>query len=285
MQRLRVRQVEPPLGLEVAPVEPMTLASASQGVNPLPLYFMQDPSELALAVVEPEVLIEAAQHHRQMTLLLTAFPVHVPLEPVVGASQKFPAALHARDSDHCELAAPIHPANVFEAKKLERLRLLTELRAPIGGETAKEHEPSLLLGHFQVELRKARLQLSLEALCVSLVLEAHHKIVSEPDEVGLSLALRLEPLLEPQIENKVQVDISQQRAERPALWSSLFASRDNPILHHACIEPLTNQTQDDRIGDAVGNHPAQPGMIYVVEVSSDVGFEDLAHLLGHDLHA
>src|SRR5262245_44125820 len=100
-----------------------------------------------------------------------------------------------------------------EAKKLKRLRLLTKLRTPISGEATKEHEPSFLLGHFQVELRKARLQLALETLCVPLVLEAHHKIVSEPDEVGLSLALRLEPLLEPQIENKVQVDISQQRAE------------------------------------------------------------------------
>src|SRR5262245_37007933 len=111
------------------------------------------------------------------------------------------------------------------------------------------------------------------------------KIVSESDEVGLSLTLRLEPLLEPQIENKMQVDISQQRADRPALWSSLFASRDDPILHYACIEPLTNQTQNDRVGNAIGNHPAQPGMINVVEVSPDVGFENLAHLLGHDLHA
>jgi site-specific DNA recombinase len=71
----------------------------------------------------------------------------------------------------------------------------------------------------------------------------------------------------------------------PALWCSLFTSRDDPVLHHPCFEPLTNQTQNDRVSDAVGNHSAQPGMINVVEVPPDVGFKNLTHLLGHDLYA
>ncbi|RPI39504.1 MAG: recombinase family protein, partial [Hyphomicrobiaceae bacterium] len=49
--------------------------------------------------------------------------------------------------------------------------------------------------------------------------------------------------------------------ERPALWSSLIASCDDPILHHPGIEPFTNQAQYDGIRDPMGNHPAEPGMI------------------------
>jgi hypothetical protein len=74
---------------------------------------------------------------------------------------------------------------VFKAQELKRFGLLAVLCTPVGG---KEHEPSFLLGQFQVELREARCQLPLEALGVSLVLKAHHKIVGESDEVGLPVA-------------------------------------------------------------------------------------------------
>jgi hypothetical protein len=45
---------------------------------------------------------------------------------------------------------------------------------------------------------------------------------------------------------------------------------------------MTRRKEPD---DAIDNHPAQSGMIDADEVSSDVGFENLANLLGHDLHA
>jgi hypothetical protein len=95
MQRFRVWQIKPRLGPKVAPVEPMTLASAAQSTNPLPPYFEPNPMELALTVVEPEVLIEASQHNRQVTLLVPALPVHVPFDPLAGTSQELTAALHA----------------------------------------------------------------------------------------------------------------------------------------------------------------------------------------------
>ena len=71
--------------------------------------------ELALAVVEPEVLIEASQHHRQVALLVAALPVHMPFHPLAGASQELTAALHAWDSDQRELTAPVLTTDVLKA--------------------------------------------------------------------------------------------------------------------------------------------------------------------------
>jgi hypothetical protein len=41
-------------------------------VHPVSLDFVADPAELAVAVVQGEVLVEAAQHHREVLLLLAS---------------------------------------------------------------------------------------------------------------------------------------------------------------------------------------------------------------------
>lgn len=42
-----------------------------------------------------EILIEAAQHRNQLTLLITTLPVHMPLEPLFGLGQELSAAFDA----------------------------------------------------------------------------------------------------------------------------------------------------------------------------------------------
>jgi hypothetical protein len=53
------------------------LTAALQGVHPVSLDFVADPAELAVAVVQGEVLVEAAQHHLEVLLLLASLRTNI----------------------------------------------------------------------------------------------------------------------------------------------------------------------------------------------------------------
>jgi len=67
--------------------------------------------------------------------------------------------------------------------------------------------------------------------------------------------------------------------EGTALGRSFLRSRDHTILHRACPEPFTNQTQDHAVRNPMCHHPEQPLMINMVEVSSDIGLVEVSHFL------
>ncbi len=115
------------------------------------LNFVAYPVQLLMAMMQPEVLVEALKHLPQMTLLIAPLPVHMPNQPLVGASKELATALHAGEPNDGEPSAAIGSADMLEAKKLEGIRPLTVLRTSLGGKTAKEQQPSFLLGQLQVK--------------------------------------------------------------------------------------------------------------------------------------
>jgi hypothetical protein len=154
------------------------LTAALQSVHPVSLDFVADLAELAVAVVQGEVLVEAAQHHREVLLLLASLPMSVSKQPLAGASEELSTTLGARDPDQGEPPCSILPTDVLEAQKLKRLWPLSVLAPFDGGKTPKEQQPSFLLGQFQIGLRNVP-QLALKVLRVSSELEASHKITRE----------------------------------------------------------------------------------------------------------
>ncbi len=60
---------------------------------PLPLYLLPYPAELALAMMQPKVLVEATQHLRQMSLLLPPSPVSMCHDPIPCAGEELPTTL------------------------------------------------------------------------------------------------------------------------------------------------------------------------------------------------
>jgi hypothetical protein len=112
--RHRIRQFKPGLTLEIGPVESMSLTPSSQRADPLPLYFAPDPVKLRLAVMQSEVLVEAAQHHHKLLLLIPPLPVPMLAEPFLGFGQELSAAFVAWDPYQGELAATIRAADMLE---------------------------------------------------------------------------------------------------------------------------------------------------------------------------
>ena len=171
-------------------MEPMPLALLTQRPPPLELNFVSNPVQFLLAVMEPEVLVEADKHRPQMALLGASLPVRG--EPNDG-----------------EPSSAIDPADVFEAQKLEGLRPLAVPLATLRGEPAKGQQPSLLLGKLQVELCEALLKLSPKGFRVRQMLETHHEVIDEAYEMGFASTLSPELAFEPQVKGVVQVDIGE----------------------------------------------------------------------------
>ena len=87
-------------------------------------------------------------------------------------------------------------------------------------------------------------QFATESVRLRLMLKAHHEVVYKPNQVGGPPTAPLEPSLEPQVEDVVQVQIGEHGANRITLRYAFPVSDDNSVLHHPGPEPLANEPQD-----------------------------------------
>src|SRR6266849_984935 len=101
--------------LPALPAQPASLTPALQGMLPLSQDFVADPAQFTFTVVQRKVLVEAAQHHREVVLLFASPPMPMREQPLAGASEKLPATLGAGDADESKAPAPIHPTDMLEA--------------------------------------------------------------------------------------------------------------------------------------------------------------------------
>src|SRR5215472_1573060 len=145
-----------------------------------------------------------------MFLLLPFSPVSVLKDPFPCSRQELPTTLGAGDANQSKSPFSIHPTDMFEAQKLEGLRSPQSVPPTCYVcESPKEYAPSLFLGQLQTEFREPLPHLLLEMVHVLSILETHHEVVSETHEVRFASTLRFDLLLKPQVENKVEVEVTQ----------------------------------------------------------------------------
>src|ERR1700691_1135024 len=107
-----------------------------------------------------------------------------------------------------------------EAQELELLWSPEAVSLPCeDSEAPKENAPSFLLGQLQSELCEALLHLLLEAVHVLPVLETHHEVISETHQISFATTPRLDLLLKPQVEDKVEIEVTEHGRDRTTLWS------------------------------------------------------------------
>jgi hypothetical protein len=111
-----------------------------------------------------------------------------------------------------EVPVPPLRAIVREAEEIERLGLSeTTLRPLLSGEPPEADQARLLGVEREAELDQALLQVFPEALGVGLMLKPQHDIIGIPHGDHLAASVPRPPLLDPQIEHVVQIDVGQQR--------------------------------------------------------------------------
>lgn len=130
----------------------MPLASSPQRPYPLLLHLRPDKLQLGFAMIQREVLVESTQHLTEVSLLVSALPVVVFLEPLVNTVEEFPTAFNRRNPDQRELPIVVSSAHMFESEKIEGLRFLLVLSHLPSCKPAKEDKPRFLFRQFQSEL-------------------------------------------------------------------------------------------------------------------------------------
>jgi hypothetical protein len=136
-------------------------------------------------------------------------------ELVFDLPQLRPHSLRDRDPPQPEPSMLGLPTEMSEPKEIERLRLPeTTSRSAPGGMPSELDQPGLVRVQLQPKLRKPLTKVGPEPPRVLLVLETHSEIISEPHNDHVAVREPFPPPLDPQVEDVVQVHVSQPRRYR-----------------------------------------------------------------------
>ena len=115
-----------------------------------------------------------------------------------------------RLAQYHELSVPRLAAQVREAEEVECLRFLVATAVSVpAGEPTELDEPCFVRMQLKAELPEALPQLDEELLCLLAMLEAHHEVIGEAHDDDVASRPLLPPLMDPQVEYVVQVDVGE----------------------------------------------------------------------------
>jgi len=204
--------------------------TVNQSVHPLP----RKPLPLApppKRAVPVSCDLEAKRSQRVQVRWNTIIPVvsfyHAP-KPFTYFGHSLMHPFSKFQSDFLQLSAfplahrsPMHrehpvasllATDVREAKKIECLRLpLSTPFSIVGCMEAKLDQARFLGMKLQVELGESLRQLSLKPLGVRPVLKSHDEVIGPADDDNVAFGSCLPPVLHPEVEHVVQIDVGHQR--------------------------------------------------------------------------
>ncbi len=105
---------------------------------------------------------------------------------------------------------------------------------------------------------------------VVLPLADHDKIIRVADELGSSQQARLRLLMEPCVEDLVQIDVSEQGGDDSTLRRAALWTVDPPILQHSGIQPLVDHAAQHAVCHPSVEEGAQVFVVERVEERLDI---------------
>src|SRR6266404_4434371 len=169
--------------------------------------------------------------------------------------------------------------NVREAKKVECLRFPLSPPLSIFSRIATELDDARFRGmQFQFEPGEAFRQLLVEPLGFRWVLKAHHEVISPADDRQVAFGFCLTPVLHPEVEHIVQIEVCQQRRSTAALGRPFFTAPPLSFFQHPRVQPFTDEPHDALVSYAVLEELNQPFMVQTIEERTDVTIQHPVHL-------
>ena len=114
----------------------------------------------------------------------------------------------------------------------------------LGGEAPKLDQPRLALVQLQTEAREPLAKLGPEPLGLVTMLKAHHEVIREPRHDDIAASVPRTPLVNPQVEHVMEVDVRKQRRNRapcgvPSNVCDHSPSSMTPAFNHLWIRRRT----------------------------------------------
>ena len=263
--------------LHAAPRQMVTLTATAQDRSP---QVSHRPAESAQrrTVHGYSVISEVAQQDRaQIRSLFQDGRVHALPQFVFQRPQlRLPPLPHCL-SQYREPSLPGFPATMREPQEVEGLWFAATAISPMAFRITTELDDPRFVGmQRQAELCESLAQLGQEPLRFMMMLESGHEVIGEADEDHLPMRLLLPPLLDPEVECVMKVDVRQQRADAPALNRPHLTLDSFALFQHARVEPLLEQTYDAPVSYAMLDELHQPSV-----VESVVDIPNLKLILNH----
>ena len=189
------------------------------------------------------IVEEATQDRPQPFTLLWYRAVPVAVELLTNFPQLLTYSLtNALSFDNETFAVPLAATIVREAEEVESLRFALSLCASVSGcESAKLYQTRFVRVQGKSEFVHAIPHIIQESLGIAVMLKAHHKLIRIPYDYYITVGLGLTPVLYPQVQNIMKIDIRQQWRYYCSLWRT-FVSPDFPAtFHHADTQPFVYQ--------------------------------------------
>lgn len=262
-----------------APRQVVGLTAAAQGAVPQSFHLVTELPQPRAVVWHAEVPAMPSHHRAQVLTLLRDRVVHAPSEFELDRLEFGSQAFGTREPQDHELALSGLPAAMREAQEVEGLRFaLSPAASVLPGEAPELDQPRLLGVQLQPELAQPFGHRALEALGVVTELEPGNPIVGIPHRDHIAPGVAPPPLLYPQVEHVVQVDVGQQRTDAAALHRTQITSAQPAFFQHARVQPFLDQPHHARVSHAVFDEQDQLVVFDGVEELADVGIENEAHL-------
>ena len=114
------------------------------------------------------------------------------------------------------------------------------------------------------------------------MLEPHDEVVGKPHDDHVAVRLPLPPSVGPEVEDVVQVDIGQERADTAALDRADLTDDALPLLQHAGVQPFLDEPHDAPVRHTVLDEPHQPSVLQGVEEARMSASSTQFTVLRHD---
>ncbi len=270
MQNPAWRDVLTGEAIETGPVEPVPLTSAQQGMPPCAADLTAkafQPQQVRRNCMVREVAIQDPSKPRTNQRHGFVSPL-VELGPDRG--QRRLHALFGRQPHDLELSLSVRSTTVGKAQEVERLRSsLPPPASSLDRKAAELDQPRLVRVQGEPELRQPFPKILQEGSRRPHMLKAHHTIVGVANHNDLSSPWLFPPVLNPEIEGVVQIDVRQQGRNHRALRSSLYSGDPLSVFDHSRFEPFADPSNDPLIGNPVFEKPEHPSMIDFFEGTHD----------------
>src|SRR5438309_1132951 len=196
------------------------------------------------------VITKVAQEDRaQIGPLLPNGRVHAsPQFLFQGPQLSLPPLAH-RLSQYREVPLPCSTAAMRKTQEVEGLRFAVSPVSPIWLRKATKFDDSRLVGmQLEAEPRESLAQFCQKLLCFMAMLKARNEVIGKTNEDYVSVRLPLSPSLDPEVENIVEIDVRQQRADAATLNGSYLTLHSLALFQHARLQPFLDFNPTHRPG-------------------------------------
>src|SRR5712691_6969004 len=158
-----------------------------------------------------------------------------------------------REPPHRETSvASLGPADMREPQEVERFRFpLAAILPVLVRVRTKFQKARLVRMQLQSILQESLLQSGQKLLGLPSMLKPHDEVIGPASNDHITLSLCLSPVVRPEVEHVMQVDVRQPGRGTSALRRSFFAAFPLALFQHARVQPSLDEPHDSLGRDTV----------------------------------